>query len=163
LTLAAVNRMSRAEFAAALGGVFEHSQWVAEAALPAAPFADVAALHGAMVTAVRDATPERWLALIRAHPDLAGRAARDGTMRPHSVAATFPSTLNDAHKTILVPSFSRLSERRRTAALATLLSPFRLRILNGALCAGFSDACMTSPSTCADGRRPRSAKARNRA
>jgi hypothetical protein len=40
LTLASVNRLSRAEFAAALGGVFEHSQWVAEAAWPAAPFAD---------------------------------------------------------------------------------------------------------------------------
>lgn len=86
LTLASVNRMSRAEFAAVLGGVFEHSQWVAEAAWPAAPFADVAALHQAMVTAVREAPPERQLALIRAHPNLAGKAARDGTMTPHSVA-----------------------------------------------------------------------------
>jgi OHCU decarboxylase len=85
LTLASVNRVSRAEFAAALGGVFEHSQWVAEAAWPAAPFADVAALHQAMVAAVREASPERQIALIRAHPDLAGKAARDGTMTPHSV------------------------------------------------------------------------------
>ena len=82
--------MGRAEFAAALGGVFEHSQSVAEAAWPAAPFADVAALHRAMVAAVREASPERRLALIRAHPDLAGKAARDGMMTPHSVAATFP-------------------------------------------------------------------------
>jgi 2-oxo-4-hydroxy-4-carboxy-5-ureidoimidazoline decarboxylase len=58
LTLTLVNRRRRAEFAAALGGVFEHSQSVAEAAWPAAPFADVAALHRAMVAAVREASPE---------------------------------------------------------------------------------------------------------
>ena len=56
-----------------------------------------------MVAAVREASAERRLALIRAHPDLAGKAARDGMMTPHSVAATFPGTLNGAHKTILVP------------------------------------------------------------
>jgi 2-oxo-4-hydroxy-4-carboxy-5-ureidoimidazoline decarboxylase len=78
--------LSRAEFAAALGGVFEHSQWIAEPAWPAAPFADVEALHHAMVTAVREAPLERQLALIQAHPDLAGRAARDGAMTRHSLA-----------------------------------------------------------------------------
>jgi hypothetical protein len=109
LTLASVNRMGRAEFAAALGGVFEHSQSVAETAWPAAPFADVAALHRAMVAAVREGSPERRLALIRAHPDLAGKAARNGMMTPHSVAATFPGTLNDAHKTILVPHFKNFA------------------------------------------------------
>jgi hypothetical protein len=45
-----------------------------------------------MVAAVREGSPERRLALIRAHPDLAGKAARDGMMTPHSVAATFPGT-----------------------------------------------------------------------
>jgi hypothetical protein len=62
-----------------------------------------------MVAAVREASPERRLALIRAHPDLAGKAARDGMMTPHSVAATFPGTLNDAHKTILVPYFKNFA------------------------------------------------------
>jgi OHCU decarboxylase len=120
LTLASVNRMGRAEFAAALGGVFEHSQSVAEAAWPAAPFADVAALHRAMVAAVREASPERRLALIRADPDLAGKAARDGTMTPHSVALTFPGTLNDAHKTVLVPYFKNFAPRL-TVCCRTLL------------------------------------------
>src|SRR5690242_2153114 len=79
LTLASVNRMGRAEFAAALGGVFEHSQSVAEAAWPAAPFADVAALHRAMVRggargiarapARADPSPSR--------PRRQGRARRD--------------------------------------------------------------------------------------
>jgi 2-oxo-4-hydroxy-4-carboxy-5-ureidoimidazoline decarboxylase len=60
--------------------VFEHSPWVAEAAWPAAPFTTVGDLHAAMVAAVRSAAEEQRLALIRAHPDLAGRAARSGTM-----------------------------------------------------------------------------------
>jgi len=80
VTLAGLNRASLEEFTAALGAVFEHSPWVAEAAWPAAPFTTVGDLHAAMVAAVRSAAEEQRLALIRAHPDLAGRAARSGTM-----------------------------------------------------------------------------------
>ena len=78
--MTALNQTSRAAFVAALGGIFEHSPWVAEAAWPAAPFDSADALHAAMVAAVRAAPPDRQLALIRAHPDLAGKAARGGTM-----------------------------------------------------------------------------------
>lgn len=85
LTLDAVNRLEHPDFTRALGGIFEHSPWVAEAAWPARPFADVAALHQGMVAAVRPASPERQLELIRAHPDLAGRAPRTGAMTAHSV------------------------------------------------------------------------------
>jgi 2-oxo-4-hydroxy-4-carboxy-5-ureidoimidazoline decarboxylase len=80
VTLAALNRTSREEFTAALGAVFEHSPWVAEATWPAAPFATISDLHAAMVAAVRSAPAEQRLALIRAHPDLAGSTARDGAM-----------------------------------------------------------------------------------
>lgn len=86
LTLAAVNRMDRDRFVDALGGIFEHSPWVAEAAWPAAPFSSVAALHEAMVAAVRLASSQRRLDLIGAHPDLAGWAARGGMMTANSVA-----------------------------------------------------------------------------
>jgi 2-oxo-4-hydroxy-4-carboxy-5-ureidoimidazoline decarboxylase len=86
VTLAAPNRASREEFTAALGAVFEHSPWVAEAAWPAAPFAAVGDLHAAMVAAVRSAPEQQRLALIRAHPDLAGRPARSGTMTAASTA-----------------------------------------------------------------------------
>jgi 2-oxo-4-hydroxy-4-carboxy-5-ureidoimidazoline decarboxylase len=86
LTLAALNRMDRDRFVAALGGIFEHSPWVAEAAWPGVPFSSVAALHAAMVAAVRSSAPQRQLVLIRAHPDLAGKAARSGTMTASSVA-----------------------------------------------------------------------------
>jgi 2-oxo-4-hydroxy-4-carboxy-5-ureidoimidazoline decarboxylase len=72
--------MSAAEFRAAFGGVFEHSPWVAERAFAARPFASVEALHAAMADAVQGAGEEAKLALLRAHPELAGKEAQAGTM-----------------------------------------------------------------------------------
>ena len=74
MTLAELNAADRAAFVAALGGVFERSPWVAERAYAARPFASVDALHRAMVAAMHAASREERLALIRAHPELAGRA-----------------------------------------------------------------------------------------
>ena len=62
------------EFAALLEGIYEHSPWVAEAAWPARPFRTLAALKHALAQVVRGAPPEAQLALIRAHPELAGKA-----------------------------------------------------------------------------------------
>ena len=53
-------------------GVFEHSPWVAERAWRKRPFASVDARHGEMMAVVRNASREEQLALIRAHPELAG-------------------------------------------------------------------------------------------
>jgi OHCU decarboxylase len=78
LTVEAVNALDRDAFAARFGDVFEHSPWVAADAWEARPFADAAALQAALVAAMRAAPRERRLALIRAHPDLAGRAAVAG-------------------------------------------------------------------------------------
>ena len=76
---------ARAEFVARNGSLFEHSPWVAEAAYDAAgPFAGEEAALAAMAQAVRDAPRERQLALIRAHPDLAGRAAIAGELTADS-------------------------------------------------------------------------------
>ncbi len=75
LTLDALNRAADATaFAALLDGIYEHSPWVAEAAHAAAPFATPAALKFALAQAVRQAGRERQLALLRAHPELAGKA-----------------------------------------------------------------------------------------
>jgi 2-oxo-4-hydroxy-4-carboxy-5-ureidoimidazoline decarboxylase len=75
LTLSAINALDRVGFVAALGFVFELSPWVVERAHAARPFASREALHGAM-TAVFDQAPQAdRLALIRAHPELAGKAA----------------------------------------------------------------------------------------
>jgi 2-oxo-4-hydroxy-4-carboxy-5-ureidoimidazoline decarboxylase len=86
LTLVALNRMDRDSFIGTLGGIFEHSPWVAKAAWPGVPFYSAAALHAAMVAGVRSASQQRQLDLIAAHPDLAGKAARSGTMTADSVA-----------------------------------------------------------------------------
>ena len=83
-TLATLNACDRADFVAALGAVFEHSPWVAEAVADARPFADRDALHRAMVAAVAAAGEPAQRALIRAHPDLAGKAALAGTLGAHS-------------------------------------------------------------------------------
>jgi 2-oxo-4-hydroxy-4-carboxy-5-ureidoimidazoline decarboxylase len=86
MTLAELNRADRVTFVQALGGVFEHSPWVAEAAWHARPFARVTDLHAAMLAAVAEAGHERRLALIRAHPELAGKAAIRGELTAASTS-----------------------------------------------------------------------------
>ena len=76
LALSALNAMPSAQFVAHLGEVFEHSPWVARRAAVGRPFSSIGVLHDVMVAAVRAAGPEAQDTLIRAHPDLAGKAAR---------------------------------------------------------------------------------------
>ena len=75
VSIAAVNALDEAAFAVCFGDVAEHSPWVAAAAAAARPFADRAALIAAFAGAVRAAPAAAQLALLRAHPDLADRAA----------------------------------------------------------------------------------------
>jgi 2-oxo-4-hydroxy-4-carboxy-5-ureidoimidazoline decarboxylase len=70
-----VNAMDEAGFVRALGGVFEHSPWVAQRAYAQRPFASVAALHAAMVAVMNEASQPEQLALLRAHPELTGKAS----------------------------------------------------------------------------------------
>lgn len=79
-SIAALNAADRATFVAATGFAFEHSPWIAEAAWERRPFADRAALHAALVAVVSAAPERRRVALIAAHPDLAGRVAREGRL-----------------------------------------------------------------------------------
>ena len=79
--------VSRQDFLARFGGIFEHSQWVAEQAFDAGSFTDpltVATVHGAMVAAFRAASYEARLAVLRAHPDLAGKLAISGGLTEDS-------------------------------------------------------------------------------
>ena len=84
MTLSELNAMDEAHFVAALGGVFEHSPWVARRAFADRPFASVGALHAAMVSVVDRAGDAEKLALLRAHPELAGKAAVRGEMTADS-------------------------------------------------------------------------------
>ena len=78
--------LERERFVQLFGGVFEHAPWVAEETFAAGPFDSAEALHRAMVEAMRRAPRARQLALIRGHPDLAGRAAIRGELTAASSA-----------------------------------------------------------------------------
>jgi len=84
MTLDKVNALDHAAFVSALGGIVEHSPWIAEEAWRMRPFADVAALHGAMMSALSHAPIDTQLAVMRAHPELAGKAAIRGEMTADS-------------------------------------------------------------------------------
>lgn len=77
--------METAQAVGLLGHLFEHSPWVVAETWDERPFATVADLHHALCGTMRAASDERKLALIRAHPDLVGRAALTGTLTPSSV------------------------------------------------------------------------------
>lgn len=99
ITLDQLNRLDRDAFVAELGGIYEHAPWVAETVEAARPFRNLNALLQAMTSAVRNAGQERQFALIRSHPDLAGRAARAGTISAdskHEQASAGLDRLTDA-------------------------------------------------------------------
>ena len=106
LTLERLNAASRAEFVALLDGTYEHSPWIAEAAYDARPFASLAALKNALVRAVRAAGREAQLGLIRAHPELAGKA-----MVAKTLTAESTSEQGKAGLTACTPAeFARIGE-----------------------------------------------------
>lgn len=93
LTLRELNGSDR--FAALLQGIFEHSDWIPERAAQLRPFASLGALHRGLISVVRSASPEEQLTLIRAHPDLVGRLAREGRLTRESAAEQSAAGLSD--------------------------------------------------------------------
>ncbi len=84
ITVDEVNRLDESEFVARFGSLFEHSPWVAEGAWHERPFGSLSELRQAFRRSMYGAPKERQLDLIRAHPDLAGRAAVAGKLTPES-------------------------------------------------------------------------------
>src|ERR1700761_2494574 len=78
--------MSRADFVARFGGVFEHSPWIAEAAYDEGLPETAEALHRAFCAVLAEADEARKLALLRAHPSLAGKLALAGGLTASSSA-----------------------------------------------------------------------------
>lgn len=76
--------MPATEFVATLGGVFEHSPWVAERAAAARPFGSREQLLQAMCAVVETASTEEQLALIRAHPPLGARGRQRAELTANS-------------------------------------------------------------------------------
>ncbi|MFN3936692.1 MAG: 2-oxo-4-hydroxy-4-carboxy-5-ureidoimidazoline decarboxylase, partial [Gemmobacter sp.] len=138
------SRMDRDEFVARFGGVFEHSPWVAERAfdLELGPAHDGAqGLHNALARVFRAATRDERLAVLRAHPDLAGKLAQARRLTPESTAEQASAAL-DALTDDERATFERLNADYvarhgfpfiiavRDNTKNTILAAFRTRIAN---------------------------------
>ncbi len=95
ITLNQINTLPRAEAAALLTGLYEHSDWIAEQALDARPFASAAALKHAMVEVLHRAGREPQVALVRAHPELAGKAMVSQSLTAESTNEQSKAGLTD--------------------------------------------------------------------
>jgi allantoate deiminase len=98
-TLTQLNAMEQAKFVGVCGSFFEHSPWVAEQAWAQRPFATRAELSVSMCRAVGAAPVDRQLALIRAHPDLVGKLAREGRLTSESTSEQAGAGLTDLSET----------------------------------------------------------------
>lgn len=110
LQISTLNAASQDAFTALLDGVYEHSPWIAARTWSARPFATLAALKHALAQTVRQASREERFALIRAHPELAGKAIIAGTLTAES--ADEQSRAGLAHCT--PGDFARLTQLNAT-------------------------------------------------
>ena len=95
LTLEQLNTASEAEADKLLDGLYEHSPWIAQAALAHRPFRSLAQLKHHMARIVREAGMEAQLTLIRAHPELAGKAMVSQTLTVESTHEQGKAGLTD--------------------------------------------------------------------
>ncbi|HEX9068273.1 MAG TPA: 2-oxo-4-hydroxy-4-carboxy-5-ureidoimidazoline decarboxylase [Ktedonobacterales bacterium] len=109
ITLSQLNALDRPGFVAALAGIFEGSPWIVEETWARRPFPSVAALYDALAATMLAAPIEKQLALIRAHPDLVGRAALAGTLTPASTAEQAAAGL-DVLSSGEIAAFTRLND-----------------------------------------------------
>ena len=149
------SQMTRKEFVAAWGSIFEHSPWIANRAydLELGPAHDSAAgLHNALARIFRSATPDERLAVLHAHPDLAGKLAAAKSLTDastHEQASAALDALTDSERT----GFQRLNAAYvakhgfpfiiavRDHTKATILAAFETRLQN-ATETEFRTACL---------------------
>jgi len=86
LTLEKLNSASAQDALTMLDSLYEHSPWIAEKALAARPFKSLAHLKAALTNVVSAATKSQQLALLRAHPELAGKAMLDANLTAESAS-----------------------------------------------------------------------------
>jgi N-carbamoyl-L-amino-acid hydrolase len=95
LTLEQLNRAPLPEATQMLDGLYEHTPWIAEQALAQRPFTSLAHLKHAMVRVLAAAPREAQLALVRAHPELAGKAMVSKTLTAESTNEQSKAGLTD--------------------------------------------------------------------
>jgi allantoate deiminase/N-carbamoyl-L-amino-acid hydrolase len=95
ITLDHLNNCDAAAFVDTLHGIYEHSPWIAQRAAAQRPFANLTALKLALQAIVSAAAPDEQLGLIRAHPELAGKAAIAGALTKESTGEQAKAGLNN--------------------------------------------------------------------
>ena len=141
--MATINGLDRLAFVQKFGGIFENSPWVAEQAWDKRPFANVDAMHAAMVEVAKFAPAPRQLALLQSHPDLAGKEAQAGGMTASSVTEQASAGLNALSKdemteiSDLNAAYKRNSDFRSSSRCGC--TPRR------AFSSSFAIACKTTP------------------
>ena len=118
-SLTHLNALTRDEFTRAVGSVFEHSPWIAEAAWAKRPFDSVEKLHAALCEIVRTAGEEKQLALFLAHPNLVGRLALAGQLTKESTGEQASAGLSQ-----LTPEEVQLFQTNNAAYKAKFGFPF---------------------------------------
>lgn len=122
-TLAHINQAPAEQALTLLDGLYEHSPWIVQRALVQRPFASAAQFKHACACVVDAATPAEQLALIRAHPELAGKAMVD-----HSLTAASTDEQSRAGLTRCTPEeFARL-QALNTAYQQRFGHPFILAV-----------------------------------
>ena len=122
-TLQQLNSATPAEALRLLDGLYEHSPWIAEQALAQRPFVSLAALKHAMVTVLANASVDAQLALIRAHPELAGKA-----MESRSLTAESTNEQQKAGLTNCTPEELAHIQRLNAQYIAKFGFPFILAV-----------------------------------
>jgi 2-oxo-4-hydroxy-4-carboxy-5-ureidoimidazoline decarboxylase len=112
--ISGINTLSEDAAVDVLGELFEHSPWIVRETWRRGPFESVEALHAAMCATLEDAEEARQLDLIRAHPDLVGKAARSGTLTRESTAEQRAADLEPDDLSVEeVETFQRLNREYR--------------------------------------------------
>lgn len=107
-TLADLNRVDEQTFVDELGGIYEHSPWVAERVAGDRPFDSVEALRDGMQQAVEEASEEQKLELLRAHPDLGDQTGITDASQSEQASAGLDSLSPEMYD-----AFERLNDRYR--------------------------------------------------
>ena len=123
ITLDQLNAASASEAAQLLDGLYEHSPWIATQALAQRPFRSIAHLKHCMVQVLAHAGREAQLALIRAHPELAGKAMADNALTAEST-----NEQNQAGLTQCSPAELQRIGELNAAYAATFGFPFILAV-----------------------------------
>ncbi len=123
LTLEQLNTADAASAVQMLDGLYEHSPWIAQNALAQRPFASLAHLKYAMVQVLEQAGVQPQLDLIRAHPELAGKA-----MVAKSLTAESTNEQNKAGLTQCTPEEFAHIQQLNAAYNARFGFPFILAV-----------------------------------